>query len=442
MSAAFINIKFNPPATEQCAINSRSLSLNQEKSWWNQESGAEVISGPLLLGQLEKTIFTQSPPAPAQLQSVSDLTRELWSHFNTDRSMLDRDYMSDEKMLNAYLASFFLPNIERTRAVASRPRVLDALRDIAKLDSINIIDFGAGPLSASIGFLFAINQFRTLNSPRHSPAMRVHITAVERSERAVRKGESLLKSSLTGNIQVEVARTTSIPKDGKFQVILAANIFNEIPEKHRQKTFESLMSTLDSASANLALVIEPGQEQHSRNLAGMRDNILTQSVFRGLRVIAPCPHQSPCPLSSAANRNDWCWFKTFFKRPPLLLEIDRRSRIEHSELAFSFLAVSSSLRNSNKIPWGVCVSDEMPVGEESDKPKRLNYFRNNLLKSLESPPIQVLENLAAMGVKTKICGPSGAYLAGLRVKTQESRPFERGQELDSADPFAAVISER
>lgn len=416
--------------------------MNQDKSWWNQENGTDVISGTKLLGQLEKSIFAQSPPAPAQLQSVSDLTRELWGHFNTDRTMLDRDYMSDEKMLNAYLASFFLPNIERTRSVATKPRVLDTLKEVAKLDSLSIIDFGAGPLSASIGFLLAINQVRIHNSAQHSGVLKVHIIAVERSERAVRKGESLLKSSLPDNVDVEITRTTSIPKNGKYHVILAANVFNEIPEKHRNKTFENLVSTLDSSSVNLALIIEPGQEQHSRNLAGMRDGLLAQSTFSDLRVIAPCPHQSPCPLSSATKRNDWCWFKTYFKRPPFLLEIDRRSRIEHSELAFSFLAVSRSPKQSNRMPWGVCVSDEMPVGEESDKPKRLNYFRNNLLKSLESPPIQALENIASAGTKTKICGPSGAYLGGLRLRTPENKSMERGQELDSAAPFAAVINER
>lgn len=436
------NIKFSLPATELCAINSRLFSLNQDKSWWNQEAETDVISGTKLLGQLEKTIFSQSPPTPAQLQSVSDLTRELWSHFNTDRTLLDRDYMSDEKMLNAYLASFFLPNIERARCVATKPRVLDTLADVANLESVNIIDFGSGPLSASIGFLLAVNQFRSRLPAGDSRALRVHITAVERSERAVRKGESMLKASLSGNVQVEVTRSTSVPKNGKYQVILAANVFNEIPEKHRQKTLESLIATLDSSSANLALIIEPGQEVHSRNLAGMRDNLLAQNSVSDLRVIAPCPHQSPCPLSSAAKRNDWCWFKGYFKRPPLLLEIDRRSRIEHNELAFSFLALSSAQKNGRKMPWGVCVSDEMPVGDESDKPKRLNYFRNNLVRNLEAPPISILENIAASGAKTKICGPSGAYLAGLRLRTPEDKLLERGQELDSESVFAAVINER
>lgn len=419
--------------------------MNRVEPWWKSESTDDVISGPKILSAWNEGLFGKAEPSPSQIQSLADLTQRLWTQFNTDRQSLDRDYMSDEKLLSAYLASFFLPNIERTRNILTNRRISEIINKLTQLNEIQILDFGSGPLSASFGFMIALNQIKQNFNQDQFNLKKVKIIAVERSEKAVKRAEAFMKRSLSEKIEVEITRTTSVPKQTSFQVILAANVLNEIPEKHHVKTMNQLLATLDNSFDNIAVIIEPGQELHSKNLTLLRDEVLIQNELNDFKIIAPCPHSLGCPLSPKQGRADWCWFKSVFTAPPALQLLDQKSQLEHSNLAYSYIALHKQRAEAHTLNneiAAICVSDEMSVGHERDSEKRSTFFKNNLLESSKKTDSTQIEQIARAGQKTKLCSQSGAYLGGLRTRMEPERAIRRGEELQSFDVFQAVIKER
>jgi hypothetical protein len=419
--------------------------LNSKEQWWNGQSSFDLVSGPELLRQWTIQLFGSESPAAAQIQSLADLTQSLWSKFNTLRDDLEREYMSNDKHLQAYLASFFIPNIERVRKVFLDPRNENQLEKIISKDTVHILDFGSGPLSASIGLLIALGEVKKRVGAQKFKCREFHICSVERSEKAFKKGKFLLTQAVSNDIQLHISRSTSIPRDRKFMAALAANVMNELPDRHRTHLALQFAQSLDSDLDNLGLILEPGQEQHSKNLSGIRDFLCANNQLNNFGVIAPCPHNKPCPLAPEKNRKDWCWFKSEFVAPPVLEQIDRKSKIQHADLAFSFFSFSThthAKESALSSPPAIAVSDEMPSGQASEQEKRFDYFRHNLSPSAPQPNNETLKQLASQGTKTKLCAASGDYLGGLRLTDGHGQTIKRGDVLQDLKGFKAIIRER
>lgn len=420
--------------------------LKSNSLWWASEPPSAIVSGPRLIAAWTLVLFGQADPTSQQLQSLADLSKILWSQFTTRRDLLDRDYMSDEKHLAAYLSSFFIPNIERTRSALLEPRIQEKLKDLLALEQLDILDFGSGPLSASIGLLLTLGELASATGSETINTKKIKISAVERSEKAIKRAQSILAQCSATGIEITVERFTSIPANQKFNAVLAANVLNEIPEKHRMKTLLQLLDSLNTDGTNVALILEPGQEDHSRRLSSMRDELLQSKPAPHFRILAPCPHHEPCPLSPKTQRSDWCWFRTQFKAPVLLLELDRRSQVDHSSLAYSYLAVSkseSALERSNTVqPWAICVSDEMSVGRATDADKRYTYFSAHVVSVKTGESSIRIRQLASNGMKTKLCRSTGEYQSGLRAAEGNDETFQRGDVLLQESDFEALIQER
>ena len=420
--------------------------LNSKTQWWMIQLPLDIISGPELLRQWSLELFGTERPSEAQIQSIADHTQSLWSKFNTLRTELERDYMSIDKYLQAYIASFFIPNIERTRKILLNSRNLHQLEKIIARDIIHVLDFGSGPLSATVGLLVVLGELRNRLGVENFKCKEIHICAVERSEKSFKKGLRLLEQSASKDIKLQISRATSIPKDKKFNIIMAANVINELPEKHQKQTALIFAQSLDASSDNIGLIVEPGQEIHSKNLSKIRDFLCNTEELPTLEIVAPCLHKKPCPLSPDSSRNDWCWFKTEFIAPDVLEKIDRKSKIHHSELAFSFIAFTTNERLQNKhvgeVSWALAVSDEMNAGQLSDQDKRFEYFKNNTYPSGIRADNEMLKQLAATGTKTKLCASTGDYLGGLRAADQRNTRLKRGDTVAEIQNFDAVIKER
>ena len=376
-----------------------------------------------------------------QLQSLGDLTKLLWQKFNNNRAELDRDYMSDEKMLVAYLAAFFIPNIERTRHIASSSRVKDKLIKLMNQEELEILDFGSGPLSSSIGILIALGELSSGTGSSQNKIQKIRITATERSERAFKIGALWLEKVMESRISMSIERRTSIPQDKQFDIAVASNVFNEIPEKHHLKTMLMLSKAIkqnSSSPESLLLIIEPGQEIHSKRLVALRDQVIETESLSNLHILAPCPHSFSCPLSPSVERSDWCWFRCRFEVPTFQKELDKRSQLDHSELAYSFLAYSPKA-NADK-PWSICVSDEMGVGPLAAASKRLQYFSNNLIQNNKISD-QRLEQLATDGFKTKLCCSNGKLVAGIRGHLGAEVKTMRGDEIATPSQVETLIAE-
>lgn len=422
--------------------------MNRSEPWWSTGRQSLVLDGAQLIKDWESELLNLAGHLPTDsnrhraLQSLSDLTKRLWDTFNNNRENIDRDYMSNEKMLLAYLAAFFIPNIERTRAISTSTRMREKLSTFLNQESLEILDFGSGPLSCSFGILLALDEIAEDLGRHHFKIKKIRIVAVERSEKAVKIGQKWLEKNLASSLSIVIEQRTSAPKDQTFDIILAANVFNEIPVKHHLKTFTQLENSLKKDDINgLLLIIEPGQTMHSKNLIDLRDGVLEKSEFQNLKIIAPCPHLSNCPLSAKTGRTDWCWFRAVFQPPPFQLELDNRTQLDHGQLAYSFLAFSREVAHIEEKVWSVCVSDEMDGGLIENSAKRAEYFEKNSVGTTKINREKITA-LAKSGLKTKLCSNLGTLLGGIRTERESSERFRRGDIVSNEQDFELLIYEK
>lgn len=422
--------------------------MKNQSAWWSKESHFTIFDSAAFIEHWKSEVLnsacskTKSKNQVSALQLLSDQTKNLWKSFTLERSELDRDYMSQEKYFTAYLASFFIPNIERTRQIFMQPRAARLMSELCKKEVIEVLDFGSGPLSSSIGLLIALDQTIQMGKTA-SKLKNIKITAVERSEKAVETAKSWLQKHLLNQLQADVTRLTSAPKNTSYDVILAANVFNEIPKKHQFTTLKNLLSCLHKTEPHQTsqlLIIEPGQEGHAKGLSALRDAVVHEANLSHIQIEAPCLHRGDCPLSDRSQRRDWCWFKGQFERPEFLAELDRRTEIDHSSLAYSYLLLSNSPCASPK-KGAIAVSDEMQLAGEDGKDARYQFFKNNRVNSPKTEDTVLLQ-LANSCTKLKLCTSDGELLAGLSLSTNTPSSRRRGSQIESMDDFDCLVQER
>jgi hypothetical protein len=148
-----------------------------------------------------------------------------------------------------------------------------------------------------------------------------------------------------------------------------------------------------------------------------------------------------CPLSEKMNRRDWCWTKAQFDRPPFLKELDRRTDIDHSELAYSYLLLSNASNKSLPKPKALSVSDEMLLSGDEGKLARYQYFKSNQHKSSKCEE-KTIENLSQSCTKLKLCTSDGELLAGLKSTPNNHENLTRGSLIENYEQFECVVHER
>ncbi len=374
-------------------------------------------------------------PSSLAFQKLGTQVQALWRAFNTDRPNLDKYYMDTAVSLNAYLASFLVPNIERVFQILSSKSAEPALKRLFSSNKthLKIVDFGSGPLSATVGCLSALEVFFQTHpecvAPRH-----ITLYAVERSDKARELGEKLLKSALAFNIQFEIVPLPSGDKlPAELDLVLCANIFNEIPLKHRQVTANKIAEKL--AEKGLLLILEPGQDVHSRNLGSLRDGILQHSVEKinsELAVVAPCLHQRECPLSARSERKDWCWFQSEWTRPELLEKLDFVSKLNHKELNYSFVLFERKRLSVQSALWAArIISLPIPVHNENSEKESFKSFasfaRTNLVAGQLESLVSLLQAPTPLG-KILLCTSEGALESSFCTES-DAVSFQKGDSV-------------
>lgn len=411
------------------------------KNFHLNAQGRSLLSGPAYLTAWNARLGEQT-------QRLGAYVRALWSRFNEDRASLDKHYMDDAKDVDAYLAAFVLPNCERTFSILTSARARESLVRAArarKQDELRVLDFGCGPLSASVGALAALD---TILDPADVPRQ-VTVIGVDRSETIFGEGVRLLEAGLApaARDRVSVARVPTIDKaHGSFDLILCANVFNEIPPKHRVATAEKLIERL--APGGVLLILEPGQDVHARALGVLRDAQLTahsESADVPLRVLGPCMHEKACPLSARSDRKDWCWFQHGWEPPEKLVAIDRFARLSHEDLNFSFVLFAHDRPESLAgRPFARVVSSPIHLAASSGDAfhKTARYAATNPAAHVDPQTVsRVFDAIAtAHGELEKLilCTRDGALEAAFSPGSGSGR----GSIVESAKDFPARAKER
>ena len=373
-----------------------------------------------------------------KLQSLGSLSQNLWANFNANRDeksqvVKDKHYM--ETGLRPYSASFLLPNIERVFALLIRDENSIALKNILiqPKDEIVLADFGAGPLSATIGFLCALEYLLKTNSELFAPK-KIKVFAIERSEKIFQYGLELLQKSLFDKDNFSIERITSTEKlSSNIDAALCVNIFNEIPFKHRLVNLNNLYSKLNTNG--VLLVLEPGQEIHAKSLGQLRDNFI--ETAEDCEIISPCAHKNACPLSATTARTDWCWFRHGWNQPEALKEIEKFSKIDHHFLNFSYVLFAKSKIKFTQPFFARVVSDKLNV--HLLKKSVLDYFKNNMDHGDMEEFLSSAENESFL--KVLLCTDEGTLKSTLFNEADEE-DFKRGMRMVRKHSLKFVFNER
>jgi ribosomal protein RSM22 (predicted rRNA methylase) len=200
----------------------------------------------------------------------------------------------------AYLAYYF--PIGYVRGLAVREQLPESVR----LSGARVFELGSGPGNVSAAFFDQGQSWSCLEIS--SSASRLH-------------------ASLFLEVYSQtISRLINRPKQGeKFDLGLFSFVINELSE------------VPDFSPFTTVVILEPATHQDFKSFL----NIRSQLIQSGFQIVAPCPHDGPCPLSGA---RDWCHDRIGFQAPNWFSEIEKYLPMRNQTVTFSYL-VATRLRD-------------------------------------------------------------------------------------------------
>lgn len=208
-------------------------------------------------------------------------------------------------------------------------------------DEISVLDVGCGPGTAALALLSSLSHALQITCVESSAPMRsVAERLLSRWEGKGRVRSLALSSTLSGC------------QGASFDLVIAANVLAEMKLEDRDRLIEQLVSKV--APRGYLLLVEPGQQLHTRRLMELRDRLVLDS---GLVPQFPCTRHDRCPMLSHSE-TDWCHGALEWRQPRLNAQLDdmlgfNKHRIKYTAFLF---------QNSGSLREGVRVVTEPVKG--------------------------------------------------------------------------------
>ena len=189
----------------------------------------------------------------------------------------------------------------------------------------SILDLGAGPGTASWA---AAQIFPNCQK----------FTLIERDNKLIELGKSLANE--TNNTALQKAQwqqedLSQIPSLPEHDLVICSYALNELDQQIARHVLQRAWS-----AARIALIIiEPGTMPGFALIKQFRNDLINN----GGHLIAPCPHQSECPIPP----NDWCHFSQRVNRSSLHRQL-KDGHLGYEDEKFSYIAVSKSPMQSTQ----------------------------------------------------------------------------------------------
>ena len=196
---------------------------------------------------------------------------------------------------------------------------LNALQD-ARPDFTprSLLDCGAGPGTATWACAEAfasLHEFTLLDS---NPALRS--LALDLAKDSMRL--HALRYEL-GDAAARIA--DAVPAD----LVIASYVINELNDAARAK----LVAAMWAKTSDTLVIIEPGTPAGYARILDARATLIAD----GGHVIAPCPHDAPCPLVAP----DWCHFSQRLQRSKVHRQL-KSAELPYEDERFIYVALSRS----------------------------------------------------------------------------------------------------
>lgn len=273
----------------------------------------------------------------ACLMSLEADVAQLSDLFTTDRPATFRDYAADTRLRLAYGLFFFPQTFIRVRLIA---REWLAAAGVPKARPLRVLDLGCGTGASTLAVAHAL-QPHALN-----------LTAVDHSPESLaclgRIFADLAPLWPDATLATRVGHAAQDGLSGPFDLIVASFVLNELfPPPGDQACQTWLAAQLARLAPDGALmIVEPAGQATSPRLQRLRNML----AFGGMaRILAPCPHNRPCPMIGAAC--GWCHDVRRWRVPDTVNRLNRRLFRSVHDLKHSLLVLTRPDAAVPPTPW-------------------------------------------------------------------------------------------
>lgn len=218
----------------------------------------------------------------AEGRSRADLARRAAVISDAYRASLGSQAITDEEDALAYAL------VRMPATYAALAAVLSAVQQAAPAFAPDdLIDVGAGPGTATFAAAAAypsLQRFDLLD--RNAALARLARTLLAGSDKDV------LQDARYDRVEAGTSLAGRAPAD----LVIASYVVGEIAPA----TLTAFAETLWARTARVLVVVEPGTPAGFARITELRAHL----VGHGAHVLAPCPHDLPCPIVAP----DWCHF--------------------------------------------------------------------------------------------------------------------------------------
>ncbi|SAM00979.1 hypothetical protein [Absidia glauca] len=271
----------------------------------------------------------------------------------------------------------------------------------------SLLDFGTGPGTA---IWAAQNVFDGLN----------RITGVDLSEDMLRTAE-FLRDATHSSKDIEFKRYLAYDaRQPKSDLVISAFTLGDISSLALQR---STIQQLWDQTGDILVLIERGTPVGFSNIARARQFVLDHDKEQA-HVVAPCPHDKPCPLLYSLQANPekfWCHFSQRVQRPSFLMKT-KHSKHNTEDSKYSYVVLRKGPRPSTK-PSPISVEEE---GTSEITVEEQAYSWPRLIQ----PPLKKNKH-----VVMDICSSSGTIQRMVIPKSQGKVPYRDARKSAWGDAF-------
>ena len=249
-----------------------------------------------------------------------------------------------EQDVHAYLAA------RLAATLAATTRVLDEVVGLRPdWRPTSSLDVGSGPGTATWAAASAFPSLERLRLVESNPVM------------ARVSGQLAALSHVAAVRDAEIVLGDAALVDGPAELVLCSYLLGELGATDRARSVDRMWA----ATTDCLVITESGTPSGYATVIEARERLIST----GARILAPCPHEHPCPLSDG----DWCHFSARVPRTATHRTVKRAERGFEDE-KFSYLValrgeptrasrvLRRPLKRSGYVKLTVCRPDG--VGEE------------------------------------------------------------------------------
>ncbi len=228
-------------------------------------------------------------------------------------------YMDEADALSAYLLFYWQTSHAQMQGLfhMAKAAIEEGKWPWADAKRIRILDLGSGPGPAGIALAEAL------------AIEDCQLSFCDRSPLAVSCARTLAQArGWTPDSRAPwMAGSDPLP-EGPFDFVILSHVLNELGgtdedrHNHRMKLLEAALEVL--APGGALLLLEPALLSTSRDLLLQRDRL----VARGMRPLAPCFHDGPCPAYAESNQS--CHSEFSPPQSPLIAALSQKTGLDRS----------------------------------------------------------------------------------------------------------------